>query len=421
MHRDDGFANLGDLALVRDLGWVLHHDHLAIGLEDLVDHTRRGRDQVLVEFALQPLLHDLHVQQAQEAAAKAEAQRLAYFGFVVQGRVVELELFQRIAQRVVLVGLRRVQPGENLRLDFLETGQRLGRRGRRAARAGLDQRHGVADLGGLEFLDAGDDEAHLPGLERVPRLAGRREDTQVVGVIGGAGGHQLDALALAQAPVHDPHQHDDAYIGIEPAVDDHGAQRAFEIAARRRDAGHHGFENLIDAHAGLGRTWNRVAGVDADHVLDFRLGIVRVGLRQIHFVEHRHHFHSEVQRGVAVGDGLRFHALAGIDHEQRTLACGQRARHLVRKVHVAGRVDQIEVVDLSVARFVAQCGGLGLDGYPTLFFEIHRVEHLLFHLPIREAAATLDQAVCERRFAMIDVRDDRKVSDVIHQRERLSD
>ena len=141
-------------------------DHFAIGLEHLVDHAGRGRDQVLVEFALQPLLHDLHVQQAQEAAAKAEAQRLADLGLVVQRRIVELELFERIAQRVVLAGLGRIEPGENLRLDLLEAGQRLGRGGRRAACAGLDQRDGVADLGGLQFLDAGDDVAHLAGFER---------------------------------------------------------------------------------------------------------------------------------------------------------------------------------------------------------------------------------------------------------------
>ena len=161
MHRDDRLADLGHLADVRHLGRVLHHDHFAVVLHDLVDHARRGGDQVLVELALQPLLHDLHVQQAQEAAAKAEAQCLAHFGLVVQRRIVELELLQRVAQRVVLAGLGRIEPGEHLRLDFLEAGQRLGRGGGRAAGAGLDQRDGVADLGGLQFLDAGDDVAHL--------------------------------------------------------------------------------------------------------------------------------------------------------------------------------------------------------------------------------------------------------------------
>jgi hypothetical protein len=66
------------------------------------------------------------VQQAEEAAAEAEAQRLADLGLVAQRAVVELELFQRVAQLVVLAGLGRVQAGEDLRLDLLEAGQRLG-------------------------------------------------------------------------------------------------------------------------------------------------------------------------------------------------------------------------------------------------------------------------------------------------------
>ena len=39
---------------------------------DLVAHARRGGDQVDLELALQPLLDDLQMQQAQKAAAKTE-------------------------------------------------------------------------------------------------------------------------------------------------------------------------------------------------------------------------------------------------------------------------------------------------------------------------------------------------------------
>ena len=59
---------------------------VAVAQLHLVDDAGRGGDQVLVELALQPLLHDLHVQQAEEAAAEAEAQRLADLGLVVQRR-----------------------------------------------------------------------------------------------------------------------------------------------------------------------------------------------------------------------------------------------------------------------------------------------------------------------------------------------
>ncbi len=51
-------------------------DDLAVGLDDLVLDTGRGGQQVEVVLALQPLLDDLHVQQAEEAAAEAEAERV---------------------------------------------------------------------------------------------------------------------------------------------------------------------------------------------------------------------------------------------------------------------------------------------------------------------------------------------------------
>ncbi len=129
-------------------------------------------------------------------------------------------------------------------------------------------------------------------------------------------------------------------------------------------------------------------------------------MRQIHLVEHWHHLDPQVERGVAVGHGLRFNALTGIDHQQSAFARRERAAHFIGEVDVAWRVDQIEVVDLTIARLVLQRSGLRLDGYPTLFLDIHRVEHLRLHLTILESSTTLDEPVCECRFAVIDVRND---------------
>jgi hypothetical protein len=63
---------------------------------------------------------------------------------------------------------------------------------------------------------------------------------------------------------------------------------------------------------------------------------------------------------------------------------------------VARRVDQVQVVDLPVARLVLQRRGLRLDGDAALFLDVHRVEHLGFHLAVGQAAAALDQAVGQR-------------------------
>ena len=181
-------------------------------------------------------------------------------------------------------------------------------------------------------------------------------------------------------------------------------------------AANNSLEDVVHAHAGLGRTGNGVGGVNADDVFDLCLGPIRVGLRQVHLVEHRHHLDAEFERGVAVGHRLRLDALARVHHQQRAFARRQRAADFVREVDVARGVDQVEVVDLAVAGLVFQGCGLRLDGDAALFLDVHRVEHLRFHLTVTPAPAALTDAVGQGRFPMVDVRNDREITDVIHKK-----
>ena len=72
-----------------------------VSVTTVLDRRRRG-DEVEVELALEPLLDDLHVQQAQEAAAEAEAERDRRFRLEADRGVVEVQLLERVAQdRVV--------------------------------------------------------------------------------------------------------------------------------------------------------------------------------------------------------------------------------------------------------------------------------------------------------------------------------
>jgi hypothetical protein len=57
-----------------------------------------------------------------------------------------------------------------------------------------------------------------------------------------------------------------------------------------------------------------------------------------------------VEGQVDVGKRLRLDALGRIDDQDRSLAGGEAPRHLVGKVDVPGRVDQVEHVLQSVAR-----------------------------------------------------------------------
>ena len=165
-------------------------------------------------------------------------------------------------------------------------------------------------------------------------------------------------------------------------------------------------EDVVDPLAGLGAAWDRAVGIDADHVLDLGARAVGVGLRQVHLVEDRDHLDAQLERGIAVRDRLRLDPLAGVDDEERALAGRQRPADLVREVDVPGGIDQVELVSAAVARDVLERGGLRLDGDAALALELHRIEHLRFHLAVRETAAALNQTIGEGRFAVVDVSDD---------------
>ena len=124
-------------------------------------------------FALEPFLDDVHVQQAEKTAAEAEAQRLRYLGLEVHRGVVQLQLGECVAQRFILIGLDRKQPGKYLRLRFLETRQRQCGRFR-------GKRDRVADVRVAQFLDPRDHEPHSPGRKLIARTRLRREHAHLL-------------------------------------------------------------------------------------------------------------------------------------------------------------------------------------------------------------------------------------------------
>ena len=184
----------------------------------------------------------------------------------------------------------------------------------------------------------------------------RREHADAVDVIGRVGAHHADALALLQRAVDDAHQHHDAEIEVVPAVDQQRLQGRVAVALRRRQARDDRLQHLRHVQPGLGRNLDRVGGIEPDHVLDLLLHLVGLGGRQVDLVEHRHDLVAGIDRVIDIGERLRLDALAGIDHQQRALAGGEAAVHLVGEVDMAGRVDQVEDVVLAVASPCSSAG-----------------------------------------------------------------
>ena len=219
-------------------------------------------------------------------------------------------------------------------------------------------------------------------------------------------------LSLAQRAFENARQHDDAAVGIEPGIEDQRLQPVVGIALGRRNALHDGFEHVGHALSGLGADEDGVGGVEADGAFDHFFGARNVGAGQIDLVDDGNNFEAVIDGEIRIGQRLRFDSLRRIDHEQRAFAGGQRARDFVGKIHVAGSVDQVELVSFAVLRGVHHADGVGLDGDAALALEVHGVEHLGLHLARGERSGQLQQAVGQRGFAVVDMRDDREIADV---------
>ena len=380
-------------------------DLLVVGQRDLEAHARHRRQQVEVVLALEALAHDVHVQQAEEPAAEAEAERVGGLRLPAQRGVVERQLLQRVAQVRVAVGVDREQAAEDHRLDLAVAGQRLLRRVGAA-------RERVADAQLGDVLDAGDQVADLAGRELVDRGHRGREEADVVDLGLGAGLHRADRLALLERAVDHADVGDDAAVLVELGVEDQRARRRVGVAGRRRDLLHELLEDLLDALPRLaGDALDAVAGL-AEQLGDLLGDALGLGAGQVDLVQARDQLEPGLDREVGVGQRLGLDALRGVDDEQRALARGQRARDLVGEVDVPGRVDEVQLVGLAVARGVEDAHGLGLDRDPALALEVHRVQDLGPHRARVDGLGHLQDAIGQRRLPMVDVGDDREVADV---------
>src|SRR5207247_6079515 len=113
---------------------------------------------------------------------------------------------------------------------------------------------------------------------------------------------------------------------------------------------------------GLAADTQDLVGRLADELGDLLGDAVGFGAGEVDLVEAGDQLKAAVDGQVRVGDRLRLDALAGVNDEQRALARGEAARDLVGEVDVAGRVDEVQLVGLAVARLVEDADGLRLDG-----------------------------------------------------------
>ena len=119
-----------------------------------------------------------------------------------------------------------------------------------------------------------------------------------------------------------------------------------------------------------------------------------------------------IQRQITIGQRLRLNALRRVHYQKRAFTGSQASGHLVIKVNMSRRINQIERILLSVLCFIDQTDCLRLDRNAAFTFQIHIVKHLILHLSCRQQSRLFNNTVCQRRFAMINVCDNAKISNI---------
>ena len=409
LRRDDGdlhkrLVRLGDGDGVGVVVGVVHHDGAAVGLADLVDDGGQRGDKLQIKFALQTLLYYLHMQHPQKAAAEAKAQRDGALRLIRERGVVELELFQRVAQIRILRAVLGVYAAVYHRSCGAVAGQR---RRRGAVRLG----DGVAHAGVLNVFDAGGEVAHVARGKLLARFKPYRAHMPDLDhLIPRAGAHEQYLRVAADNAVHHAHENDNAAIVVILAVEDERLERRGGVAGGRGHVRHDVLKHCVDVHAVFRADLRRVLRGQPDDLLHLVLHALRVSRGQVDLVDDGEYLKVVVEREIGVGERLRLHALRGVDYQHRALARRERAADLIVEVHVPRSVDKVERVGLPVGGAVVQPDGARLYRDAALALKLHIVEYLILHHALLNGVALLYQPVRERGLAVVDVRDYGKIA-----------
>ena len=407
--RDNGqvqrrLLNFLDFVGLRQPGGIVHPDNAAIGQSHLIGHAGGSNNQIQIILPLQPFLDDFQVHQPQETAAKAEPQGPAAFRLHSQRGVIQPQLFQGGPQTAVLLAVRGIEAGKDHRFQFHIAGQGNGRRPDAAGQS-------VADAALLHILEPGRHIAHLPGGQGVHRRGKGREHPHLDNFRRLARGHHHYLVAAGDLPVLHPHMGDNALVGVIDRIKDQGAQGFRGAAAGRRKACHHRLEDGVGSGALLGRHKEDFVIPKAENLFQLPGHPFRLRLRQIHLVDHRNQFQVILHRQQGIGNGLGFDALAGVHHQQRPLAGGQSAGNFIAEVHMARRVNQVQLIGLPVPGLALHGHGLALNGNAPFPFQLHLVHKLGFHFLGADGAGNFQKAVGQGGLAMVNMGNDAKVAD----------
>ena len=221
------FHVLHDLGERGKMRRIFQFHLIAVGGVDFV-HNRRSRcNQIEVELALQPLLHNLHVEQSQKSAAKTKSESRRSLGLIAQTRVIENELLESLLEILKILRFDRENAGKHHRLDFLKPRQRLF--------AGFFALVTVSPTftSRMSFIPQ-ITKPTSPASSCSKILRKWREDSELKNLVLFVRRHELDRVAGLEHAIDNPAKCHHALIGVEPRIKNERTQSGASIRFRRR-------------------------------------------------------------------------------------------------------------------------------------------------------------------------------------------
>ena len=257
------------------------------------------------------------MEKPEESAAEAESQCDGGLRLEAQRSVVELELFQRVAEVYVLCAVRRVDTAEHHRVYLAVAGKRLFRRS-------VSGSYSIADLGLTDGLDGSRDVSDLARLESGAghKLGGAHN----AGLHNGefrAGRHHFYAVAGLNGAFLYPDVGDNALVAVVVAVEYQRLERSLSVSLRRGYGLHHRLHYRVDIDTHFRGYFGGVLGGNAYYVLYLLLDLLGVRGGEVYLIDDRDHLQVVFYCEVGIRKGLRLDALGGVNDEQSALARNQ--------------------------------------------------------------------------------------------------
>ena len=241
-------------------------------------------------------------------------------------------------------------------------------------------------------LDATDDIAYITSAELRAWHHIHLQYAYFVGIILLSCIEELYLVAFSNNAIHHLKVCDDASERIEYGIENKCLQWGVFVTYWVGYTFYDGIQNLLYTQACLGTGTDDVFTITSQQFHDFVFHLVRHGIGHIALVDDGDDFQIMLQCHIKVGDGLCLHTLAGIDHQQSTLAGSDTATHFVAEIHVSRSVNEVEDVVLALV-LIFHLDSVALDGNASLSLQLHVIEHLPFSN--LNGISKLQQTVCQ--------------------------